>query len=129
MLLVLTARPKSSSQIRHNSEQGRCSLFLKAHLSSFVMICSNVSSDTIIYAVSGHAVLIVKEGFEDRLRRNSLSPGSFAFVPAWTEHQMKNESDQEAVWVIIQSGSSPVGAVLTDWGGEEVAAEGDDQEE
>ncbi|TQS33618.1 hypothetical protein Golomagni_06029 [Golovinomyces magnicellulatus] len=100
---VLTARPQSCSQIRHNSEQ-----------------------DTIIYAVSGDAVLIVKEGFEDSLKRNPLSPGSFAFVPAWTEHQMKNESDKEAVWVMIQSGSNPVGAVLTDWGGEEVGASEDE---
>ncbi|KAK5992990.1 hypothetical protein PT974_06415 [Cladobotryum mycophilum] len=94
---VLTTRPHSTSPIRHNSEQ-----------------------DAIVYAVSGTGVLVVKEGFEGELRRHELSPGDFAFVPAWTEHQAQNESDQDVVWVITQSGSHPVGAILTDWGGDEV---------
>lgn len=83
-----------------------------------------ISIDTIIYAVSGTATLIVKEGFEDSLKRNPMAAGAFAFIPAWTEHQVKNDSDEDAVWVIIQSGSRPVGAILTGWGGEEAQPEG-----
>ena len=78
-------------------------------------------SDAIIYAVSGTGTLIVKEGFEDELKRHRLEPGSFAFVPAWTEHQFVNNTDNDVVWVITQSGSQPLGAVLTDWGGDEAS--------
>lgn len=76
-------------------------------------------SDAIIYAVSGTGTLIVKEGFEDELKQHILEPGSFAFVPAWTEHQFVNSTDHDVVWVITQSGSTPLGAVLTYWGGDE----------
>ena len=55
-----------------------------------------------------------------KLKRHELSPGDFAFVPAWTEHQMKNESDEDMVWLVIQSGSHPIGLDLADWGGDEV---------
>ncbi|KPM44587.1 hypothetical protein AK830_g1910 [Neonectria ditissima] len=94
---VLTTRPKSASTIRHNSEQ-----------------------DTIVYAVSGEGTLIVNEGLAMDLKKHPLSPGDFAFIPAWTEHQVKNESDQDLVWLIIQSGRSPISADLADWGGDMV---------
>ncbi|OAQ77708.1 cupin domain-containing protein [Purpureocillium lilacinum] len=120
---VVTTRPKSCSPVKHNSEQ-----------------------DAIIYAVSGTGVLVVNEGGfgsgdtgEDikdgdsadeegadgnHLRRHALRPGDFAFVPAWTEHQVRNEEgDEDVVWVVIQGGSRPVGATLTGWGGDEVFAE------
>lgn len=79
--------------------------------------------DAIIYAVSGTGVLLVNEGFEEEPRHHTLTAGDFAFVPAWTEHQMLNNTDAELVMVVIQSGSRPVGAILTDWGGDEVAAD------
>lgn len=79
--------------------------------------------DAIIYAVSGTGILVIKEGFEDNLKVHTLSPGDFAFVPAWTEHQVRNETDDDVVWVVIQSGSQPVGAILTDWGGDEAGAD------
>ncbi|OAA82302.1 Cupin, RmlC-type [Akanthomyces lecanii RCEF 1005] len=97
---VLTTRPQSSTPVRHNSEQ-----------------------DAIIYAVSGTGLLLVNDSFEEELRRHPLSAGDFAFVPAWTEHQIRNETDTDLVMVVIQSGSRPVGAILTDWGGDEVAAD------
>ncbi|KAK1245910.1 hypothetical protein MKX07_004979 [Trichoderma sp. CBMAI-0711] len=75
--------------------------------------------DAIINAVSGTGTLVVKEGFKGELRHHELKPGDFAFVPAWTEHQVWNDTDQELVWVITQSGPRPVGAILTDWGGQE----------
>ncbi|KAH8124939.1 RmlC-like cupin domain-containing protein [Trichoderma asperelloides] len=94
---VLTTHPHSASPIHHNSEQ-----------------------DAIIYVVSGTGTLVVKEGFGGELRHHELRPGDFAFVPAWTEHQARNDGDQDFVWVITQSGPRPVGAILTDWGGQEV---------
>ncbi|UNI24832.1 hypothetical protein JDV02_010548 [Purpureocillium takamizusanense] len=122
---VVTARPKSCSSVKHNSEQ-----------------------DAIIYAVSGTGILVVNEGSfssggldgavdkesdsaaeegadGNRLRRHTLRPGDFAFVPAWTEHQVRNEAgDEDVVWVVVQGGSRPVGATLAGWGGDEVSAEG-----
>ena len=52
-------------------------------------------------------------------KRYELSPGDFAFVPAWTEHQVLNESDQEVVWIVIRSGPYPTVVNLTEWGGSE----------
>lgn len=75
--------------------------------------------DAIVYAVSGTGVLVVKEGFDDTLKRHTIKPGGFAFIPAWTEHQIENTSDVDLVWVVTRSGSRPVGAVLQDWGGDE----------
>ncbi|KAH6609021.1 cupin [Trichoderma cornu-damae] len=76
--------------------------------------------DAIIYAVSGTGTLVVKEGFGGELRHHDLQPGDFAFVPAWTEHQARNDMDQDLVWVVVQSGPRPVGAILADWGSKEV---------
>ncbi|KAF1736882.1 hypothetical protein CRV24_002494 [Beauveria bassiana] len=81
------------------------------------------ASDAIIYAVSGTGVLLVNESFEEEIRRHPLGAGDFAFVPAWTEHQIHNDTDDDLVMVVIQSGSRPVGAILSDWGGDEVTAD------
>ena len=51
---------------------------------------------------------------------HELSPGDFAFVPAWTEHRAVNETDEEVVWVVIRSGPQPTVVNLTEWGGPEV---------
>ncbi|UKZ75792.1 hypothetical protein TrVFT333_003486 [Trichoderma virens FT-333] len=74
---VLRIPPNSWSPIHHNSEQ-----------------------DAIINVVSGTGTLVVKEGFGGELRHHELQPGDFAFVPAWTEHQARNDSDQDLVWEI-----------------------------
>ncbi|KEY65680.1 hypothetical protein S7711_07513 [Stachybotrys chartarum IBT 7711] len=80
---------------------------------------SNISiKDAIIYAVSGTGILVVKEGFEGELHRHELTPGDFAFVPAWTEHQFCNETDSDTVYLIIQGGPRPAAVNLTDWGGQ-----------
>ncbi|EWZ45716.1 hypothetical protein FOQG_00084 [Fusarium oxysporum f. sp. raphani 54005] len=92
---VLTTRPHSKSTVRHNSEQ-----------------------DTIIYAVSGNGVLIVNEAVNSELKHHDLAPGDFAFVPAWIEHQVKNDTDEDVQWLMIQSGSTPIRADLTEWGGD-----------
>ncbi|CAH0023945.1 unnamed protein product [Clonostachys rhizophaga] len=94
---VLTIRPHSESAIRHNSEQ-----------------------DAIVFLVSGSGVFLVQGGQKEGAQRNELTQGDLVFVPSWTEHQLVNETDDDAVWLLIQSGSRPVGADLTDWGGDEV---------
>jgi hypothetical protein len=73
--------------------------------------------------VSGNGVLLT--GHDDEESRDpttyNLGPGDFAFIPAWTEYQTRNESeDQDLVWVIIQSGATPVEVRLSEWGGYEV---------
>lgn len=72
-----------------------------------------------MYVVSGKGALLVKEGLEGNVQRHELSAGDFVFVPAWTEHQVCNENDQDSVWLIFQHGARPVGAELADWGGDE----------
>ncbi|WAO93610.1 Cupin-2 domain-containing protein [Fusarium falciforme] len=94
---VLTARPHQNSTVRHNSEQ-----------------------DAIFYAVSGNGILAVSESVDSDPKNHELSPGDFAFVPAWTEHQIKNETDEDVVFLVIQSGPTPIRADLTDWGGDMV---------
>ncbi|KAF5490743.1 hypothetical protein CGCF413_v010811 [Colletotrichum fructicola] len=92
---VLTLQPHTTSSVRHHGEQ-----------------------DTIIYTTSGTGVLLVSPGAAQEVKRHDMEAGDFAFVPAWTEHQLLNETDQENAWVITRSGSQPVVVGLTDWGGD-----------
>jgi uncharacterized RmlC-like cupin family protein len=95
---VITTRPHSKSTVRHNSEQ-----------------------ETIIYTVSGKGTLIVNEAVNSELKHHELAPGDFAFVPAWVEHQIKNDSDEDFQLLMIQNGSSPIRADLTDFGGDVIS--------
>ncbi|EGU87598.1 hypothetical protein FOXB_01883 [Fusarium oxysporum f. sp. conglutinans Fo5176] len=81
-------------------------------------MCVTEFADTIIYAVSGNGVLIVNEAVNSELKHHDLAPGDFAFVPAWIEHQVKNDTDEDVQWLMIQSGSTPIRADLTEWGGD-----------
>lgn len=59
---------------------------------------------------------------EEQPRRHELPPGSCAYIPAWTEHQVVNEADEgDIVWVLVQSGGERVQVDLTGWGGETVS--------
>lgn len=78
------------------------------------------SSEAIIYTTSGTGILLINEGLDQDLKRHELSQGDFAVIPSWTEHQFKNDSEEDVVFVVFQGGSSPVGAYLKDWGGDEV---------
>ncbi|KAK8145172.1 hypothetical protein G3M48_004811 [Beauveria asiatica] len=70
------------------------------------------------------SVLTTRPRSRTPVRHNSeQGAGDFAFIPAWTEHQIHNDTDDDLVMVVIQSGSRPVGAILTDWGGDEVTAD------
>jgi hypothetical protein len=58
---------------------------------------------------------------EKGLHYHPLSPGDFALIPAWTEHQEVNESDGDVVWIIHRApGGTPVVVNLEGWGGGEV---------
>jgi hypothetical protein len=87
------------------------------------------SADTIIYAASGHGSIITNPSLLaasssspdplsdfSHLTRYDLAPGDFAIIPAWTEHQEVNDSDEDVVWVITCSGGSPVVVNLEGWG-------------
>lgn len=60
----------------------------------------------------------MNEAVNSELKHHDLAPGDFAFVPAWIEHQVKNDTDQDVQWLMIQSGSTPIRADLTEWGGD-----------
>ncbi|KAK4237540.1 hypothetical protein C8A03DRAFT_15930 [Achaetomium macrosporum] len=92
---VLIVKPKSSSSVRHHGEQ-----------------------EAIVYTVSGNGVLLSQpEGDDEEPKRHELGSGDFAFIPAWTEHQVVNESGVDFHLVVIRSGGQPVEVNLTDWGG------------
>lgn len=55
---------------------------------------------------------------EERPRRLELGAGDFAFIPAWTEHQIVNEDSKSDVsWVLFHGGSEPLQVDLDGWGG------------
>lgn len=57
-------------------------------------------------------------------KRHELTKGDFAFIPAWTEHQALNQSEEEdLMWVVIRTGPSPVEVNLTEWEGPEAKNE------
>ena len=46
-----------------------------------------------------------------------MKPGDWALIPAYAEHQEVNETDEEAVWVIVRApGGLPVVENLEKWG-------------
>ncbi|TLD15795.1 uncharacterized protein PgNI_01417 [Pyricularia grisea] len=102
---VMFAGPQSDSAVHHNSEH-----------------------DTIIYAASGRGILATSppENYSDDEEQppmqRELEPGDFAFIPAWTEHQLINKTDEQVVWVVIQGGPTPIVVPLTGWGGAEAEA-------
>ncbi|KAK7914977.1 cupin domain-containing protein [Apiospora marii] len=93
---VLTAKARCASAVHHHGEQ-----------------------DTIIYAASGTGILMTNPGNEGELVKHELSPGDFAFVPPWTEHQEVNDTDEDVVWILIRNGPTPLVFYLEDWGGDE----------
>ncbi|KAK5662158.1 hypothetical protein OQA88_8063 [Cercophora sp. LCS_1] len=98
---VLIVKPKSSTTIHHNGEQ-----------------------EAIIYAVSGTGILLSapkddEDEDNEEPERHVVEKGDFAFIPAWTEHQVVNESEEGLHWVITRTGPQPVEVNLVGWGGDE----------
>lgn len=83
--------------------------------------------DAFLYLISGSGILLIKQSLEETAQRYTLDRGDFAVIPAWTEYQVRNESPsggEDVVWLVVQNGSRPVGANLTDWGGAENSTRG-----
>lgn len=80
---------------------------------------SNNMLEAILYTVSGSGTLLSQpKGNTEEPGRHELGPGDFAFVPAWTEHQLVNDSTEADLHlVVIRSGGRPVEVNLTGWGG------------
>ncbi|KAL1895672.1 hypothetical protein Sste5346_005143 [Sporothrix stenoceras] len=114
---VLTVKPQCSTVVFHNGEQ-----------------------EAIVYAVSGTAVLATLpedfdevDEFDDNGSSSSarkppatatISAGDFAFIPAWTEHQVRNEApaspeSADVVWVVVRNAGEPTVVPLQGWGGEQ----------
>lgn len=105
----MRAAPHSASDIHHHGEQ-----------------------DTIVYAVSGRGCIVSEGGLFHSCallplpntfqgtKRQSLSPGDWAIIPAYAEHQEANEGEEEVVWVIVRGpGGLPVVENLGGWKKEE----------
>ncbi|POS69260.1 hypothetical protein DHEL01_v212346 [Diaporthe helianthi] len=110
LAIVLTVGARSASAVHHHGEQ--------------------------VYATRGNGVLLTSPAVdpvrairadikgeaptreEEQPRRHNLCSGDFAFIPAWTEHQVVNESDEgDIVWVFIHNGGERVQVDLVGWGG------------
>jgi len=114
--------PYSKAQLRNTSPPPRRTGYVPTH-SLLPSHSLTPELDAIIYAVSGHGVLLTSPPDDDLLpvpgrssrgttseadptssdgrthhqeaRRNPLAPGDFAVIPPWTEHQMVNEGGAE----------------------------------
>ena len=64
-----------------------------------------------MYAAKGNGAIVSAGGS----KRQDLSPGDFALIPAFTEHQEVNDSDEEVVWVIARGGRNPIVQNLEGW--------------
>ncbi len=85
-------------------------MIAKSHASSAIHHHGN--QDTIVYAVSGRGT-VVSEGGK---KRQDLSPGDFALIPAFAERQEVNDGDEDVRWIITRSGPVPIVENLEGWG-------------
>lgn len=70
------------------------------------------AQDTIVYALSGRGAIVSDGG----RKRQVLTPGDFALIPAGAEHQEVNDGDEEVTWIITRSGRVPEVKNLEEWG-------------
>ncbi|KAF2876959.1 hypothetical protein BDV95DRAFT_481374 [Massariosphaeria phaeospora] len=87
---VMIAKPHTASAVHHHSEE-----------------------DTIVYAAKGHGAIV---SGPNGSKRQELAPGDFALLPAYTEHQEVNDTDEEITWIITRGGSNPIVHNLELWG-------------
>ncbi|KAL5612287.1 hypothetical protein BROUX41_000174 [Berkeleyomyces rouxiae] len=92
----------SATSIRHHSEQ-----------------------ETMIYVISGSLILSTKPDLDGDVITNVISRGDFVNIPPWTEHQLRNNTDEKATWLAMRNASLPVTVDLVDWGEEEVVTDTD----
>lgn len=104
---VMIAKPHSASAVHHHGEEGTS---ISPALSQFL---THYLSDTIVYAASGHGAIVWGPNGS---KRQELSPGDFALIPAFAEHQEVNDSDAEVKWIITRGGRNPIVHNLDGWG-------------
>jgi len=63
--------------------------------------------------VSGNGTVV---SGPDGSNRQDLSPGDWALIPAYAEHQEVNDGDEDVVWVIHRGGRTPIVYNLEGWG-------------
>lgn len=127
--------PSADAQCHATQLEWMWSLMPNTTASAYTVMLT-VNPDTLVYATSGHGVLLISPSVnavkalradirgeqptpeEERPRRLELGPGDFAFIPAWTERQVLNEHNAGDVsWLVIRFGSDPVQVDLDGWGG------------
>lgn len=64
-----------------------------------------------MYAAKGNGTIVSDGGSV----RQQLSPGDFALIPAFAEHQEVNDSDEDVVWVITRGGRNPIVENVNGW--------------
>ncbi|KAL8970306.1 MAG: hypothetical protein Q9183_001585 [Haloplaca sp. 2 TL-2023] len=87
--LCASAKPRTFSAVHHHGEQ-----------------------DTVVYCLRGSGAVLTDFG----KTRHDLSPGDFALIPAWKEHQEVNDSDEESTFIVTRSGRIPIVQNLEGWG-------------
>ncbi|KAF2102992.1 hypothetical protein NA57DRAFT_52529 [Rhizodiscina lignyota] len=86
---LMIAKPHTASAVHHHGEE-----------------------DTIVYCVSGHGSIV---SGPNGSKREDLSPGDWALIPSFAEHQEVNDSDGDIVWVICRGGRTPIVENLQSW--------------
>ena len=95
-----------------NVTDGICATRMIAMPHTESAIHHHADEDTIVFAFSGHGTIFSEGGKKKKV----LSPGDYALIPAWAEHQEINESDEEVVWCIVRNGREPKVVNLEGWG-------------
>lgn len=114
----MVAKPHTHSAVHHHGKEGKWICVQSSSTTRLLPFspqnqhCS-CPIDTIVYAVKGHGTIV---SGPDGSKRQDLSPGDFALIPAFTEHQEVNDGDEEAVWVITRGGRTPIVENLDGWG-------------
>ncbi|KAJ4422248.1 hypothetical protein N0V82_003108 [Gnomoniopsis sp. IMI 355080] len=106
---VLTVQPRSASAIHHHE------IIIYATTAGVLLTSPALDPVKALRAdIKGEQIA----SEEEQPRRFELSTGDFAFIPAWTEHQIVNEgSKRDMSWVLFHGGGEPLQVDLDGWGG------------
>ncbi|KAL2061342.1 hypothetical protein VTL71DRAFT_7615 [Oculimacula yallundae] len=110
---VMTASPHTSSAIHHHGEQDTIVYAASGHGGTFPSYLPISHPSLRITSLTSLPQAIISDNGQTR---QELSPGDFALIPAWTEHQEVNDGEEEVTWIITRSGSEPVVVNLKGWG-------------
>lgn len=71
-----------------------------------------IFADTIAYCTSGRGTIVSEGGNKTQ----HLGPGDFALIPAFAEHQERNDGDEDLTLIITRSGRNPIVENIEGWG-------------